>query len=209
MTPQPSTKSDATRGRVLTLLRERAWTVDDLAGRLGLSDNAVRFHLLALEAAGSVQKQGVVRKSGAGKPAELYALTSEAEESFSRAYAPVLAACVAELRETLSPPQVIAFLKRVGKRLAHGFGNPSGSLPSRVAGASRLLNAMGGITVVEKSGDAYHIVGRACPLSSAVEADHCVCAAVTALVGEIVDADVAERCDRSGRPRCNFEISIR
>jgi predicted ArsR family transcriptional regulator len=68
---------------------------------------------------------------------------------------------------------------------------------------------MGGVTVVEKSGSTYHIIGRACPLSRAVESDHCVCAAVTALVAEVVDADVAERCDRSGRPRCNFEISSR
>ena len=34
-------------------------------------------------------------------------------------------------------------------------------------------------------------------------------AAVTAMVAEVVDADVAELCDRSGRPRCHFEISSR
>ncbi|MGH7651006.1 MAG: helix-turn-helix transcriptional regulator [Gemmatimonadaceae bacterium] len=209
MSRRPSAKPDATRGRVLALLRENPSTVDDLAARLELTDNAIRFHLAALETAGSVRKEGVVRKAGAGKPADLYSLTPEAEESFSRAYAPVLAACVAELRETLSSTQLIAFLKRVGKRLAAGFGGSSGSLPSRIAGASRLLNAMGGVTVVEKSGSTYNIIGRACPLSRAVESDHCVCAAVTALVAEVVDADVAERCDRSGRPRCNFEISSR
>ena len=209
MSRPPTTKNDATRGRVLALLRENPCTVDDLATRLDVTDNAVRFHLAALEASGSVRKEGVVRKPGAGKPADLYSLTPDAEESFSRAYAPVLAACVAELRETLSSTQLIAFLRRVGKRLAAGFGGASGSLPARVAGASRLLNAMGGVTVVEKSGNTYHIIGRACPLSRAVESDHCVCAAVTALVAEVVDADVAERCDRSGRPRCNFEISSR
>lgn len=209
MSRPPTTKNDATRGRVLALLRENPCTVDDLATRLDVTDNAVRFHLAALEASGSVRKEGVVRKPGAGKPADLYSLTPDAEESFSRAYAPVLAACVAELRETLSSTQLIAFLRRVGKRLAAGFGGASGSLSARVAGASRLLNAMGGVTVVEKSGNTYHIIGRACPLSRAVESDHCVCAAVTALVAEVVDADVAERCDRSGRPRCNFEISSR
>jgi predicted ArsR family transcriptional regulator len=209
MSRPPTTKNDATRGRVLALLRENPCTVDDLATRLDVTDNAVRFHLAALEASGSVRKEGVVRKPGAGKPADLYSLTPDAEESFSRAYAPVLAACVAELRETLSSTQLIAFLRRVGKRLAAGFGGASGSLSARVAGASRLLNAMGGVTVVEKSGSTYHIIGRACPLSRAVESDHCVCAAVTALVAEVVDADVAERCDRSGRPRCNFEISSR
>jgi predicted ArsR family transcriptional regulator len=204
-----SSLQDATRGRVLALLREGAWTVDDLATRLGVTDNAVRFHLATLETTGTVRKEGVLRKQGAGKPADLYALTPDAEESFSRAYAPVLTACVAELRETMSTGQIIVFLKRVGKRLASGLRHSRGSLPNRVAGAAELLNALGGVTSVEKSGSTYHIVGRACPLSRAVEADHCVCAAVTAMVAEVVDADVAERCDRSGRPQCHFEISNR
>ena len=205
----PSLQQDATRGRVLTLLREGKWTVDDLAKRLELTDNAVRFHLATLESAGTVRKEGVLRRQGAGKPADLYALTPDAEESFSRAYAPVLAACVAELREAMSTPQLIAFLKRAGKRLAGGLPIPHGSLPNRVAGAAEILNALGGVTSVEKSGNTFHIIGRACPLSRAVDADHCVCAAITALVAEVVDADVAERCDRSGRPRCHFEISSR
>lgn len=204
-----SSRQDATRGRLLALLREGRWTVDDLAARLGLTDNAVRFHLTTLEGSGTVRKEGVLKRGGAGKPADLYTLTADAEESFSRAYAPVLAACVAELREIMSTTQLIAFLKRAGKRLAKGLPRSSGSLSHRVTGAAHLLNALGGVTTVEKSGNTFHIIGRACPLSRAVEADHCVCAAVTALVAEVVDADVAERCDRSERPRCHFEISSR
>jgi predicted ArsR family transcriptional regulator len=207
--PPTSPQQDATRGRLLALLREGTWTVDDLATRLGLTDNAVRFHLATLEGAGAVRKEGVLRKQGAGKPADLYALTPDAEESFSRAYAPVLAACVAELRETMSTAQLSAFLKRVGKRLADGLRSSRGSLSSRVASAADVLNTLGGVTVVEKSGTTFHIIGRACPLSRAVEADHCVCAAVTALVADVVDADVTERCDRSGRPKCHFEVSSR
>ncbi len=206
---QDSSRHDHTRGRLLALLREGRWTVDDLAARLGLTDNAVRFHLTTLQGEGAVGKEGVLKKGGAGKPAHLYTLTADAEESFSRAYAPVLAACVAELREIMSTTQLVAFLKRAGKRLGKGLPRSSGSLSQRVSGASDFLNALGGVTAVEKSGNTFHIIGRACPLARAVEADHCVCAAVTALVAEVVDADVAERCDRSGRPRCHFEISSR
>jgi predicted ArsR family transcriptional regulator len=206
---QDSSRQDGTRGRLLALLREGTWTVDDLADRLGLSDNAVRFHLTSLEGAGTVRKDGVTRKEGPGKPADLYSLTPDAEESFSRAYAPVLSALVAELRETMSTTQLEAFLSRAGKRLAKGLPHSSGSLSSRVAGAAELLNALGGVTTVEKSGSSFQIIGRACPLSRAVDADHCICAAVTALVAEVVNADVAELCDRSGRPRCHFEISTR
>ncbi len=208
-TRRSSSHHDATRGRVLALLREGKWTVDDLATRLRLTDNAVRFHLAGLEGAGTVRKEGVLRGKSAGKPADLYVLSPDAEESFSRAYAPVLAACVAELRETMATPQLNALLRRVGKRLARGLRNSQGSLSVRVAGAAELLNALGGVTTVKKSGHIYHLIGRACPLSRAVEADHCVCAAVTSLLTEVIDAHVAEHCDRSARPRCHFEISSR
>ena len=207
--PRQRSTTDATRGRLLALLREGAFTVDDLATRLGLTDNAVRFHLASLEATGTVRRQGVRKPPAAGKPADLFTLTAEAEESFSRAYAPVLAACVAELHETMSGQQLVAFLKRVGRRLAKGLGKDSSSFPNRVANASRLLNNLGGVTVVEEQDGVYHIMGRACPLSRAVESDHCVCAAVTTLVAEVVGANVTERCDRSGRPKCHFEISSR
>jgi predicted ArsR family transcriptional regulator len=194
---------------LLALLREGAWTVDDLAARLDLTDNAVRFHLAALEREGGVAKAGVQRRPGAGKPAVLYSLTRAADEAFSRAYAPVLAAFVEELRSLMSGSQLAAFLERVGKRLASGQKATGDSLRKRVSGASELLNSLGGITVVERSGDDYRIVGRACPLASAVETDPCVCSVVTSLVSSVVDAEVKENCDRSGRPKCCFEISGR
>lgn len=213
MTPTNRQKTalptDATRGRLLALLREGAWTVDDLAARLDLTDNAVRFHLAALERESGVVKSGVKRRSGAGQPANLYSLTRAADEAFSRAYAPVLAACVEELHTIMSRTQLAAFLERVGKRLAGGLKDTGDSLRKRVTGASDLLNSLGGITTVERPKDTYRIVGHACPLASAVEADHCVCSVVTALVSSVVDAEVRECCDRSGRPKCCFEISSR
>lgn len=190
---------------MLALLREGSWTVDDLADRLELTDNAVRFHLDALEQDGSVQKNGV-RRLGVGQPAVLYSLSVAAEEAFSKAYAPVLIATLAELRERMTPPELMKLLKRIGKRLARGAAPSSGSLGTRAAHASQLLNELGGVTLVEKKPEGYSIVGRACPLARAVEEDHCVCAAVTSLVADVVGAEVTERCDRSGRPKCRFEI---
>jgi len=207
MTTTERQNSEATRGRLIALLREGTWTVDDLAARLGLTDNAVRFHLADLEREGSVAKAGVKRRSGAGQPAGLYSLTPAADAAFSRAYAPVLSAVVEELRTELPETQLASFLERVGKRLAGARNAGRDSLRKRVASASDLLNSLGGITTVERSSAGYRIVGRACPLAAAVEADHCVCSVVTALVSNVVDADVRERCDRSGRAKCCFEIS--
>jgi predicted ArsR family transcriptional regulator len=207
LTRQRQVDPDATRSQILLLLRRGSSTVDDLARALDLTDNAVRFHIAALEEEGTVQRQGVRRGAGAGQPAVVYSLTPAAEDAFSRAYAPVLAACMVELRETLPSSQVLAFLKRVGRRIAAATGSPTGPLARRVAAASRLLNDLGGLTAVEREGTDYRIVGTACPLGSVVKTEPGVCAAVTALVAEVAGAKVRERCDRSGRPRCCFEIT--
>jgi len=73
-TRRPGDKAQATgtRGRLLTLLRQGQSTVDGLAEQLGLTDNAVRFHLDALERAGTVEKGALKRSGGAGQPAVLY-----------------------------------------------------------------------------------------------------------------------------------------
>ena len=199
---------EATRSQLLLLLRRGTSTVDELGRKLGVTNNAVRFHLAALVEEGTVEVRGARKGSGAGKPAVVYGLSAKAEEAFSRAYAPVLAATVMELRDTMSRSQLLAFLKRVGKRLAGASSTP-GPLSRRVSAASRVLNELGGVTTVENSPRGYNIVGIACPLASAVKADNCVCAAVTALVAEVVGTEVRERCDRTGRPQCCFEIAAR
>src|SRR3954454_23138598 len=87
----------STRGRIVELLRRSSRTVEELAGALDLTDNAVRGHLAALERDRLVQQQGTRR--GAGKPAFEYVLTREAEGLFPKAYAPVLGNVLAVLQD--------------------------------------------------------------------------------------------------------------
>ncbi len=198
--------AQATRRRLLTLMRQRPCTIDGLAGMLGLTDNAVRFHIAGLERDGSVERAGVRKPDGAGKPAFLYALTRETDISFSRAYAPVLVACLAELRDDMSSQALIKLLRRVGERLARSTLVSSGPLEARVGDASALLNQLGGLTTVEEGPDSFRIVGLACPLGAAVAEEPCLCHAVESLLTQVVGTEVTEQCDRSGRPRCCFAV---
>jgi DNA-binding transcriptional ArsR family regulator len=124
--PSSEPRPDGTRARLLALLREGAWTVDDLAERLSLTDNAVRFHMDALEKLGTVRKDGV-RRMGVGQPASLYSLSSGGEEAFSRAYAPVLIACLEELRSILcSTGRGISQARgETSRRRFRAFGGPA------------------------------------------------------------------------------------
>ena len=201
--------ADTTKSKssILSLVRAGPVSIPDLVAETGLSVNAVRFHIESLEADGLVESVGTRAPSGPGKPAALYGVTAEADLAFSRAYAPVLAACIAELRSSAPAKEVARFLQNVGRRLGADAGIKSKPLSGRVRAASDFLNEIGGLTTVVRKGSDFEIVGRGCPLSAVVEREPCACQAVEALVSEIVGRKATERCDRTGRPSCRFEVS--
>src|SRR5436309_2446321 len=77
-----------TRGEVLTVIRGGTCTVTLIARELGLSENAVRSHLVALERDGMVEAAG--NQPSGRRPAILYRLTDVAETFYRRGYEPVL-----------------------------------------------------------------------------------------------------------------------
>jgi predicted ArsR family transcriptional regulator len=195
----------STRGRIVTLLRRASLTVDQLAGALGLTDNAVRAHLATLERDGLVE-QRVAKRGGVGKPAFTYQVTPEAESLFSRAYIPVLAKLLDVLSERLSPEELDALMRSVGERLAADRGARSGGARERVEAAATLLNELGGVAEVEERNGTLSIRGFSCPLGAAVHRHPEVCRAVEALLSDVIGEPVRERCDRGARARCCFEI---
>jgi predicted ArsR family transcriptional regulator len=65
------------------LLRHGDRTVEELAQALGLTDNAVRAHLVTLERDRLVRQTGLRR--GTSRPAYAYSLTPAAERLFPKA----------------------------------------------------------------------------------------------------------------------------
>ncbi|HEX8424517.1 MAG TPA: ArsR family transcriptional regulator [Pyrinomonadaceae bacterium] len=199
---------DSTRGRVVTLLRSGASTVEELAERLELTDNAVRAHLITLERDGLVQQSGVRR--AARKPHYTYSLTPEAEKLFPKAYDALLNQLIAVLKGRLNEQELEGVLREVGRGIAAGA--PEGQdddLGSRVQTALKVLVAIGGAAEVESSEDKFIIYSNGCPLAAAVSVHPEVCQLAETLVSEIVKVPVQECCDRVGTPRCRFEIGAR
>src|SRR5687768_6476515 len=105
-----------TRARIIALLRRGRRTVEELAGTLGLTDNAVRAQLQTLQRDGVAQAAEVRRDGAVGKPAVLYDVVPAAEPSFSTAYAPLVASLLAELRARSTPAELDALLRAAGRR---------------------------------------------------------------------------------------------
>ena len=200
---------ESTRGRIVTLLRSAPLTVEELAAKLELTDNAVRLHLGTLERDGIVVAKGVRRGGGVGKPATEYEIAAAAEPSFSEAYIPFLASLLAAIGSKLTGTELKALMRDVGHRLAAASPEPTGDTAARAQRASQLLNALGGVTTVEKeAGGKYYVRGCSCPLSVAVNQREEVCLAVQTMLRDVTGVAVREECDRgSERPRCHFAIS--
>ena len=197
----------STRGRIVTLLRRRGLTVDELAAEVSLTNNGVRAHLATLERDGLVTQRGSVRSSsGGGKPAYVYRLTPEAEALFPKAYEPVLGRLLDVLSGELAPEESEAMLREVGRRMAEGRTVSDGGRRARLEEAVATLNALGGLAELEEHDGGFLIRGYSCPLG-AVTPDHPeVCRMAETLISELAAAPVREHCDREIEPRCCFEV---
>jgi predicted ArsR family transcriptional regulator len=196
------------RGRIIALLRRGASTVEELAGELGVTDNAVRAHLQLLEREGLLRPTGSRQGPGAGKPATTYELSTRAEAELSSAYAPILTALLQILAERMPAEQLDDVLRQVGRRV--GPPTPAkGSLDARVEAAAKVLFGLGSEVDIERTTDGYVLRGHACPLATAVRGEPASCRVVEELISTVVGEAVREHCDRTSAPRCRFEIFAR
>jgi predicted ArsR family transcriptional regulator len=201
---------DTSRGRVVALLQRGALTVDELAAKIGVTANAVRAQLTAMERDGVVRRVG--QRPGTTRPFHVYELTAEVEQLLSRAYIPLLTHLIGAFTQGLPGDQMNALLRTTGKELAAGLAagrRLSGNLRSRAFAASEIMNEqLGAVTRVQENGR-YVIQGEACPLAAVTGKHPAVCLAMESFVTELVRAPVHECCNRTGRPRCCFEIKGR
>jgi predicted ArsR family transcriptional regulator len=149
----------------------------------------------------------VRRGPGAGKPAVVYELRSDAEALFSRAYPPVLRALVDAIVRELPGEQTDRLLRCLGHELAQSVGGEGrGDIEARVRAAAAVLTQLGGDVEVVGDAGGFRIQGHGCPLAAAV-ADHPeVCRAVETLVGDVAGVTMRSECKHGARPRCCFVV---
>lgn len=198
---------ESTRGRLVTLLRRRGRTVDELAADLGLTNNGVRAHLATLERDGLVRQGGSVRRvSGGGKPAYVYELTSEARELFPRAYEPVLGGLLDVLVDHFGSEELEKLLREAGTRMASGGSVPSGGIRERLEAAVGVLDELGGLAEIEDREGTFVIRSYGCPLAAVVPKQPRACDLVETFIATLAGVRVRERCERGENPRCRFEV---
>ena len=198
---------DTSRGRIVSLLHVGGLTAEDIASKLGLTRSAIRIQLAAMARDGVVRRAG--KRPGTTRPWQVFELTPEAEQLLSKAYIPLLMQLVRVFSEALPADELDDLLREAGKGLADELSRGkrlSGSLRSRVAMASEIMNEQLGATTRVEGNGGYVIRGVGCPLAALTGKNPGVCLAMERLVTEVVGVPARECCDRTERPRCCFKI---
>src|SRR5207237_6659162 len=190
---------------VLSQLRYRPMTVEELARGLHLNPNAVRNQLRKLEEANFVVRSG--SRPGVSKPSSLYSITLEGQVQFSTLYLPVLTEFLEVAEGQCSGKQLVTFMSDTGKSLAKRYPKPTGSLKDRVNAAARLLKGFGGIMEVQRRNGSMVLRSSGCPLAALTSENAAACRVIEALLAEYLSASVTTCCDLVAEPRCCFEIA--
>lgn len=195
----------STRGRIILHLMESRHTVNELAERLGLTDNAVRTHLVALERDGYIRQCGE-RRSG-GRPAYIYEVTAAADDLFPKAYREGLGRLVRALSDRMDGDELRALLSESGRAAVE----PSGAddLEGRIEEVLEALRDRGAIPSAEREGeDGDDVVVRSacCVLSGLVEEQRACCHFVRGMVEGVVGTGAEVCCEFGERPQCCFRV---
>ena len=173
-----------TRERVLALLLELGpSTTATLGERLGLTQAAVRRHLDALLAEGSVSTREARRRVVTrGRPARLYALTDAGHAAGPSGYDDLAAAAL----RFMSPEQLQAFadarVAELEDRYAHVAGDP--------AGLAQAMSLDGYAAGISEQGLGVQLCQHHCPVQHVAAEFPQLCDAETAAISKLLDVHV-------------------
>ena len=195
-----------TRERIIDLMLKGHQTVEELAGLLGITRNAVRSQIALLRREGIVEVKGEVK--GSRRPAAVFGVRAEADVGSSQAYPAVLSQLVRVLSDGVPARKFESIMKQVGKGLAAAVPPPRGSARERIAGAVTILKSLGARADMTEAGGKIVIAGNGCPISKVVSVNERSCLIMESFLGALTGLQVTEHCDQGAHPGCRFDIAL-
>jgi len=183
----------------LELLKERnGATVAELAESLNMAPVSVRHHLDILQGDNLITVERLERKGNVGRPQQVYALTTDANEHFPDNFAALAAGLVRQLKRVLPPEQVEAAFKALAQDFA-GNLQPTLvnlSIEERLERVTSFLNERGYLArweVNEVAEDGSFLLHKCnCPYAGVSDEHNELCLMDQALINELM----GESCQR-------------
>jgi predicted ArsR family transcriptional regulator len=189
----------AVRKHILELLKERdGATVAELAESLNMAPVSVRHHLDILQGDNLISVERLERKGHVGRPQQVYALTTVANEHFPDNFAALAAGLVRQLKKVLPPEEVEAAFRA----LAHDFAGKVQSdladlsVEERLEQVTSFLNEHGYLArweANETAADGSYLLHKCnCPYAGVSHEHSELCLMDQALINELM----GESCQR-------------
>ncbi|MES2521213.1 MAG: helix-turn-helix domain-containing protein [Gemmatimonadota bacterium] len=202
------------RADLLVALRKaQPLTAHELGETFGLTANALRRHLKALEDDGLVRHEREVR--GVGAPVYRFSLTAAGEALFPRGYIAVLTVALDAIRESGGTAALDAVLERTWRDLAEEAGPVLEGLPlsERVPLVAELLTAKGYMAEALETGPpegpkALTLRINNCAMREIVNRFPEACAAEAKFVERLLGVPLVRGAHRlEGCGRCEYAVT--
>jgi DeoR family suf operon transcriptional repressor len=199
----------STRDRILlTLLNHPRYTINEMAGAVGINAISVRHHLTSLEAEDLVSSEE--ERHGVGRPRLVYFLTDKGQERFPTKYLQLTTRLLNHLKENFPAPMVNNLFAQMASKLAAQYAPQVEDLAmeERLDMVKEVL-AQEGFTVewVKVEGQ-YQINETACPYYHIGQSHPEVCTVDQTLISTVLSIPIEKiNCVLSGDTHCTYVIN--
>ena len=184
---------------------------DGLAGRLGISPQAVRQQLDRLLEAGLVCYED--RAAGPGRPKRFWSLTEQGEARFPDSHAQLTLGLIDAVRAEFGDAGLERLIARREREMEAGYGTAlagDATLAERIAALAALRAAEGYMARWLAAEDGYLLIEDHCPICAAAQACQGFCRSELALFQAVLGPGCrVERTDHllAGARRCAYRIT--
>jgi predicted ArsR family transcriptional regulator len=200
-----------TRQRIVDYLKEKGEaSVDELAGTVGLTPMAVRYHLNVLQGDNLISAPAVQRTEGRGRPRQMYRLTEAADELFPVGYYELTDCLLGELRSRLGCEGVNDLFNSIACRLAQEAPpvKENQTLEDRLDEVIAFLEKKGFVADWEVQAESYLIHAYSCPYRQLARQHEQICLLDKHIIGTMLNATPDRiACLATGNHHCTYEVS--
>ncbi len=210
---------ESTRQTILSILRRREATIDDLTKELGLAPATVRRHLDILARDGYVNVTQVRRQTG--RPHYLFSMSEAGEDLFPKHYVRITNRLLEEI-VALTPEETSGrgggdLAELVFEKMAHRLAQrilphvQGTTLAERLRSTTEALAEEGIVFDVEEAPAGYLLVGHGCPCPRVADPNGHACAHDQRLLSLLIGADVTyvEPSAAGRQGYCAYQVNER
>jgi DeoR family transcriptional regulator, suf operon transcriptional repressor len=197
--------------QILELLLEKkeGLSIDEVAGLLKISRNAVQQHMTALELDGYL-KMGVLNKT-MGRPVRSYVLTEKGINSFPKQYAWFSELMLTDLKNEMGPKAFLDFLHKLGNKLSQKYlyRFTGKNIDERLAELQKIMDGLGFKTKSETGpgSDERTIEACNCIYHDLAQKHEEICEFDRTLISSLLDNDIEHvECMAKGGAVCRFKL---